>query len=313
MTRLLRLKVIFPVLLIVAFVAYLLVALIMVNEVTTPDARKPFDAHPADFGLTYEDVAFTPRNGDLKLEGWLITGSPRSPYLIFLHGIGSQRTDAEAVALASRLVHEAGYNVLLFDFRAHGASEGDRVTAGERERDDVLGAYDFLVNRGAAPGRVGLLGRCYGAGIALMAAALEPGISAVVADSTFASVEDRAAHEIGMRTPIPEALAPAFMPPARLFAKVLYGIDLSDLDPEHDVATLAYPVFIIHGEADTRIPISQARRVHAAAPAGSEIWTLPGVEHAQAFPTHPDEYAQRVRAYLASRFAGEASPSGAGR
>jgi pimeloyl-ACP methyl ester carboxylesterase len=309
MSRLVRLRVILPAAFLLAFALYLVVAFVMVYQATRPEERKPFEAHPAEFGLSYEDVSFAPRNGRLKLQGWLLNGSPGAPYLIFVHGLGSQRTDTQSLELAARLVRDEGYSVLLFDLRAHGDSEGDRITAGQLERDDVLGAYDFLLSRGAQSGGVGLRGLCYGAGIAIMAAAREPGIAAVVADSTFASVEARAAHELARRTPIPESLAPAFMPPARLFANLIYGINLGGLKPERDVSRLDYPVLIIHGEADTRIPFSQAQRVYAASPAGSELWALPGVEHAHAFPTDRDQYLQRVKAYFASRLAGRPQSS----
>jgi pimeloyl-ACP methyl ester carboxylesterase len=311
MGRLLSLRVILPAAVFLALVIYVLMAFAMVYQATRPEERKPFEAHPADFGMSYEDVSFTTRNGTLTLQGWLLKGSPGSPYLIFVHGLGSQRTDTQSLELAARLVRDEGYSVLLFDLRAHGTSAGDRITAGHRERDDVLGAYDFILSRGAQPGRVGLRGLCYGAGIAIMAAAHEPGIAAVVADSTFASVEARAAHEIARRTPIPESLAPGFMPPARLIADLIYGIDLGELKPERDVEKLGYPVLIIHGEADTRIPFSQAQRVYAASPAGSQLWALPGVEHAQAFPTEQDQYLERVKAYLASRLAGGPQSSSA--
>ena len=301
MSRFLRPRVLLPSLLAVALALYLVIALAMVYLSTRPEERKPFEARPGDFAIAYEEVSFTPRDGALRLEGWLLTGSPGSPFLIFVHGIGGQRTNAGAVELASRLVREAGYSVLMFDLRAHGTSEGNRVTAGQLERYDVLGAYDFLLTRGAQPGRVGLIGQSYGAGLAIMAAALEPGFAAIVADSPFSSVEDKATHEVALRTPFPESIVPIFTPPARLFANLLYGIDMGDLKPVRDVAKLPYPVLVIHGEADTRTPVSQGRRVYAAAPPGSELWTLAGVEHTQAFPTHPDEYVQRVKAYLSSR------------
>jgi hypothetical protein len=37
-------------------------------------------------------VSFTPRHEGLQLRGWLFRGSPGGPYLIFVHGIGDQRT-----------------------------------------------------------------------------------------------------------------------------------------------------------------------------------------------------------------------------
>ena len=281
---------------------YVLFGLALVYMATRPEERKPFEQMPADFGLSVEEVTFTPRGGELKLQGWLLPGAEGAPYLIFVHGINSQRTNAKAVELASRLVHESGYNVLMFDLRAHGTSEGSKVTAGQEERDDVLGAYDFALSRGAVPGRIGLVGQSYGAGIAIMAAALEPGVVAIVADSPFTSVEDKAASEVALRTPIPEWSVSLFMPVASVLGDLLYGIKLGELRPEEDVSKLTYPVLVVHGEADPRTPVEQGRRVHAAAPQGSELWTPPGVEHTKAFEVFPDEYPQRVTAYLALRF-----------
>jgi pimeloyl-ACP methyl ester carboxylesterase len=297
-----RLKIIVPAALGLVLLLYLGIALAMVYFATRPE-RLPFEARPEDFGLRYEDVSFRPRDGDLTLRGWLVPGVPEAPYLIFVHGIGDQRSGNKSLDLASRLVTSGGYNVLLFDLRAQGTSDGNFVSAGEFERFDVLGAYDFLLSRGARPGRVALVGRSYGAAIAILAAAREPGIVAVVADSPFADVQDRISHETARKTPIPKALVPVFLPPARLFADLLYGIDIGNLKPQREVATLQYPVLVIHGEADERIPVSEGKRVFASAPPGSELWTLPGIGHANGFPSQPDAYVARVQAYLRSRFA----------
>lgn len=303
MHRILRPQVSLPALLLLALAAYVLVALAMVCGATGAE-REPLEAHPNDFGLAYEDVRFTPRDGELRLDGWLLLGADGGPYLIFVHGIGSQRTGENVLALAARLVQEGGYNVLLFDLRAHGLSEGSRVTAGDSERDDVLGAYDFLLGRGAEPRRVGVLGFSFGAGLAVMAAALEPGIAAVVADSPFADVRDLISQETARKTPFPKAAVPVFLPAASLLAHLLYDIDLGSLKPERDASRLEYSILVVHGEDDTRIPTSHGRRVHAGAPPGSELWILPGVEHVEAFETEPDEYVRRVLDYLAQRFGG---------
>jgi fermentation-respiration switch protein FrsA (DUF1100 family) len=124
----------------------------------------------------------------------------------------------------------------------------------------------------------------------------------VVADSPFADVRDRLVNETARKTPIPKVLVPVFLPPAGLFASALYDIDLDDLRPERDIKRLTYPVLIIHGEADERVPIAEGRRVFDAAPEGSEFWSIPEVTHGQGFPAHPDEYVQRVESYLLRRF-----------
>jgi pimeloyl-ACP methyl ester carboxylesterase len=280
-------------------VAYLGIAFLMVRGATSTD-REPVEGHPADFGLAYEDVSFEARGGGPLLRGWYLDSASEGPALIFVHGIGGQRGGDGAVALAAELVR-AGYDVLLFDLRGHGESEGDRVSGGYFERRDVLGAYDLLIERGARPGGVGIIGFSMGAGIAVMVAAQEPGIAAVVADSPFADVDDLIAQETAGKTPIPRFAVPLLLPPAKLIAEAFYDIDLGELVPERAAGELDYPVLVIHGEADTRIPVSHGRRVHDNAPAGSELWTLPGVEHVDAYLKAPDEYVARLTRYFASR------------
>jgi pimeloyl-ACP methyl ester carboxylesterase len=74
--------------------------------------------------------------------------------------------------------------------------------------------------------------------------------------------------------------------------------------PADDVSELDYPVLVIHGEADSRTPVSQGLRVYENAPPGSQLWIVPGAEHVDAFQDHPDEYVARVVAYFDSRLGG---------
>jgi dipeptidyl aminopeptidase/acylaminoacyl peptidase len=119
--------------------AYLLVALALVMGATQAD-RKAAISLPDEFGLHSEEVTFASREGNVELSGWLIPGSPEQPYVIFVHGLDSERSADGAVELASRLVGH-GYNVLLFDLRGHGRSGGERISGGYFEREDVLGAH----------------------------------------------------------------------------------------------------------------------------------------------------------------------------
>ena len=135
-----------PIMLVVVVVAYGLISYLIASALTSVD-RKDQEDHPDAHGLRFEEVKFVSRKGDVNLRGWYLPGDERRPTLIFVHGIGSIRTGDNAMALAARLVSQ-GYNVLLFDLRAHGSSGGDKVTGGVDEQQDVLGAFDFLVARG---------------------------------------------------------------------------------------------------------------------------------------------------------------------
>jgi len=147
-----------------------------------------------------------------------------------------------------------------------------------------------------------LMGFSMGAATSILAAAEEPRITAVAADSPYANASDLIAREAARKTPIPGWLTPIFMPAARLLTKWIYGIDIGALVPERAVAGLGYPVLVIHGIADERIPWRQGQRVASAAETGSSIWLVPGVDHVDAFLTHPDEYVKRVSEYFDSRF-----------
>lgn len=93
------------------------------------------DETPADYGLTYEDVTLTTRDG-LKLAAWYAP-SQNGAAVMAQHGFHSTRDEMlnEAVMLARH-----GYGVLLIEARAHGQSEGNLITFGLNEVLDTRGA-----------------------------------------------------------------------------------------------------------------------------------------------------------------------------
>ena len=273
---------------------YAYVSYAMASGVTTL-GRSSLDRHLTEYGLPYKNVAFYPRGDewdDIVLRGWIIEkeslADPRDELTVILvHGFNRNRTGDNALVLTSRLL-ELDFNVLLFDMRGHGESGGDQLSAGYFEKWDVLGTYDFLVQRGDSPGGIGVLGWSLGGATALLAAAEEPAIRAVVADSSFADVQDLIAQKTVSATVFPEWAVPAFVPGMKIISRVLYGIDVGAVVPEKAAGTLGYPILVIHGGADSRVPAEQSVLIHASAPAGSELWLIPGSDHADAFLDAPD-------------------------
>ena len=288
-------------------VAYTLISFLIAQGVTKSDREEQED-HPTAHGLAFEDVEFLSRRGDVTLSGWWVPAEGDGPVLIFVHGIGSKRSGDGAVVLAASL-HQRGFSALLFDLRGHGSSEGDQVSGGDHERADVLGAFDFLTGMGVSAERIGLMGFSMGAGTSLMAAAQEPAIRAVVADSPFATASDLIAQETARKTVIPKWLVPVFLPVSKLMARQFYGINLGALKPEESVAQLGYPVLVVHGDADERIPVEHGQRVFEAAHPGSELWVVPDVDHVDAFLTYPEEYVRRVGDYFAARLGVTGTPA----
>ncbi len=121
-----------------------------------PDPPDP----PSNYGLAFEEVQFTSRDHE-NLVGWWIPHETPIGTVIMCHGQnGSMDGDTHhAVPL-----HEAGFNVFMFDFRAHGRSGGDCVTMGMYEKEDLLGALDFLGEKYKIV-EVGVLGFSMGAAV----------------------------------------------------------------------------------------------------------------------------------------------------
>ena len=267
----------------------------------TESEREPQEDHPSNYGLGYEDVEFLSRKDRITLDGWYTTAKPSKGTIILVHGIGSVRSGNGAVEIAS-LLNKRGLSALLFDLRAHGSSGGDQISAGQREKYDVMGAFDYLVGRGVAAERIGLLGFSMGAGISILAASEEPEIRAVVADSPFANVADLVAQETARKTIFPEWIVPIFLPTTTFMAAKIHDIHIDDLVPEKHVAQLNYPVMIIHGHQDTRIPVSHGLRVYRASPSGSTVWVAPDVDHVDTFLTYPTRYIDEITGYFEHRF-----------
>lgn len=236
---------------------------------TFPSWRNPGDAL-----LYYRDVVLTASDG-LELAAWYVPASdPEAPCVLLCHGL----LDSKWTML--RLVpwlHEAGYSVLLFDFRGHGASEKEPTTIGREEARDVEAALDWLEAQGVAD-RVGALGMSLGAAALVNAASEDDRLDALVLDSLFAEWAD-VDYARDYRLP-PEWLVPGVVDPV-------------DLVPQIDV-----PVLIIHGSADILTSVDHAERLFEAANEPKELW-INDSGHAWSAWTYPETYQSVVLDFLA--------------
>jgi fermentation-respiration switch protein FrsA (DUF1100 family) len=243
---------------------------------------------PADFGLAFEEASFQSRDG-LTLHGWFIPANSAKSTIIFCHGhAGSMDPD---VAYAPWF-HEVGFNVLMFDFRAHGRSEGGRVSMGYFERQDLLGAIDYLLSRGIT--EVGVMGFSMGGAVGITTAAQCEAIRAVISDGGFAHLES-AVIGWGLERGLPRRLA---RPLARLIITVAgwrLGIRLTDADPLRWVAHIApRAVLFIHGDRDPFVTISDVEALYAQAGEPKGLWRIAEAKHRRVDRLQPIEYRRRV-------------------
>lgn len=277
-------------------VAYLGIGAYAANSVTLveEDPENPASGPP---GIAYRDVSFTARGQELGLAGWYLPRDGASKAVVLVHGRDANRRTAMRgtfVELAEA-IHQAGYSVLLFDLRGHGESEGEkRYTFGVTERSDVLGAVDWLLQQGFAPGSIAVLGTSMGGASATGAAAEEPAIGALMLDSTLADL----APLIQAKFVDESGLPLWFVPGVLLMNRVLYGYDLEDVRPVDELLAVApRPVLIMHCTEDEMVPMAQGEALAKAMPQ-AKTWYVGDCQHAEIHATHPAEYQEQVISFL---------------
>ncbi len=249
------------------------------------------EAHsPAELGLASDNIVFRSSDG-LLLHGWWIPSPGSDRAIIQLHGhAGSMDPDIQYVPAW----HAAGLNVLMFDFRAHGRSQGQISTFGYLERRDVQGAVRF-VKEEKRMRRVALVGFSLGGMVSILAAPVCPEVDVVVADGSPARIRSALAVW-GLEHGLPAWFVslPAWL--AIVGASLRLGVNLFDYEPVRWVGKIApHPLMIIHGELDQYCPDFE-ELLAAAHP--TEVWRLPNVGHVQASQIYPEEYRSRVVAFL---------------
>lgn len=252
---------------------YLLISILVIAVVALPagyfmlrrfEASATFHPERAAIGGLWrvppgaEEVRFKTADG-VRLYGWLFH-SPNRPAVasvIYFHGNGGNLSYCDWVGaeLAAR-----GLDILVFDYRGYGRSEGEPV--GERELyADADAAYDFVTKeRGVEPGKLMLYGQSLGTAAAIdLASRRECG--ALVVESGLSSAAD---------------MAGAIMPWLPRFVR---GLTKNKLDSASKIARVSCPVLVVHGGRDDLIPVEQGRRLFDAAREPKQLKIIEGAGH----------------------------------
>jgi len=256
--------------------------------------RLPLKGSPASAGLAYTDVSFPSRNSNFTLEGWFIHGAGNKT-IIIVHGGFQNRLDdnVDTLDLTKSLVAD-GYNVLLFDLRGRGESQGTGLNILTNE-DDIGGAVDYLNSRGITEDDAGIIGFCSGAASTAIFTSQE-NVGAVVLDGCFASVETMVNRQASERH-IPTFLVDSFIPGLEITVKLFFGA--VPQDPINVVPEINCPVFFIHEQDDKLTNTQETDELFAATkkPA-DEFWEIPGALHSEGYKADPVDYVNKVNAFF---------------
>jgi alpha-beta hydrolase superfamily lysophospholipase len=295
----------------VTYTAIVVLALLSAASGYIGDAIGPGVLHPANLNperLQEAEQAFkrtsaaktdfaVRANDGVELRGWkVVPASPNGDWVLLFHGVSDNRTGGLGHA---EFLLRHGYSVVMMDSRAHGKSGGDMVTYGWKERYDTVAITDALYATEKV-GHLHALGVSLGAAIALQSAAVEPRISAVSAEDPLANLREVSYDYAGLD--VSPFLGKTLFRPASIFAlralEKAGGFNPDEVSPEKSVAQRPFPVLLICGTNDHRIPCRHAEAIYDAATGPKELWIVQGAGHASALGQAPAEYENRVVSFF---------------
>jgi len=262
----------------------------------THPVRQLIDTTPQSVGLSFEDVVFNSRGDGLKLKGWLIPAQGSNKTVILANGYRKNRlqNDVPGLSIAQALAAK-GFNVLMFDFRNSGESEGEITSIGQYEVQDLLGAVDFIKTQPEISKQIVLLGFSMGASTAILAGAREPAVTAVIADSPFADLKNYLNTNLSVWTELPSV---PFNQAFFMVVPSLTGLRAESVSPINEIKNLgSRPLLLIHGEGDVDIPIENSEKLQRTYP-NAELLRVPGATHVKNYATDPGLYLSTVTNFL---------------
>jgi uncharacterized protein len=210
------------------------------------------EVDPATLGLKAEIVRLKTEDGE-SLVAWSVPPAPGRPLILYFHG------NAGGIDLRVerfRAMAKAGIGLLAIEYRGYASSTGRPSERGLKL--DGEAAYRTAIASGVAPERIVPLGESLGSGVAVALAARHK-VGALVLDSPYSSIADVAS-------------AAYWFVPVRALLRDPFRNDLL-------IASVNAPTLIVHGTADTVVPIRFGEKLFALANAPKEFWRVEGAVH----------------------------------
>lgn len=232
---------------------------------------------PADLGLPEVPITLTSASGT-ALHAWFIPAGGRAPAVVVLHGWGA---NASLMLPLAPHLHRAGLHALFLDARNHGRSERDDFVSMPRFAEDLDVAIDWLLALEDVTS-VGVIGHSVGAGAALLAGSRRNDLGAIVSVSAFAHPGEIMASAPPMSR-MPASMRQGVM---RTMERTI-GARFDDIAPRVTAGRVRAPLMLVHGAADTVVPVSNLDELKALVPSARTL-VVPGADHGslEAFEPH---------------------------
>lgn len=236
----------------------------------------------------------TTSNDDLKLTAFYYPGTAEShTYVLAVHGYTVDHRD---IAPAIKPFADKGYHVVAPDQRGRGESEGNYLSMGWHEKDDVLLWIDKILEQDKQA-QIILYGESMGAATVMMASGekLPSQVKAVIEDCGYTSAYAMFKDQLKERFGLPEI---PFLPSARLISQIRLGFDFQDASALDQLKKATLPILFIHGGADDYVPTYMGKELYESYKGKKELLIIDDAGHGQSADKDPQTYYTAVFTFL---------------
>ena len=223
------------------------------------------------------ELAWLPSSPGIHLRGWFFESQskPAIATIIFFHGNGGNISN---VGWLGQRFAKHGFNVLLFDYRGYGASEGAATDEAGLYADGYAALSFVTKGKEISPNQIILYGQSLGTAVAAEVAQ-HGNFGAVVLESGFSSASSLA------DTAVP------WLP------RCLHFLGKNRFESAQKLANVRAPILIAHGDPDRTIPTSEAQILFASANEPKKLLIVPGAGHV-VFGNGGEQYLNQVEQFM---------------
>lgn len=264
-----------------------------IKQSTTLSKKSPV-YHEKYWYLHAKKQTWTIKSGDkLKLVAWYVPTKGAKKTVVLAHGFAGNKSLMGAWA---GMYHELGYNVLVPDSRAAGASQGQAIGYGWLERKDDLQWAQTVVKKTGVQ-QIVMSGISMGAAGMTMASGEPqiPQIKAYVVDSPFTSAQAIISYQAKQMYHIP---AFPLVDVTSAITKLRAGYAFHDADAVAQIKRNHQPIMIISGTKDDFVPTSMGKTLYRHAHQPKQLWLVKGAGHTTAITQDYAQYKRHVQQFL---------------
>lgn len=216
--------------------------------------------------------------------------------VVLVHGF---KMDRWSMVKYVPLWKNLGFNVLLYDHRFHGMTEGAFVSYGYLEREDL----DHVVAwaRSQSPKLpIGIHGESMGAATTMLYASWkhrQQEIQFAIEDCGYSDLGAEFKYQLKADFGLPDWGVTHW---ANRMSRWRYGFDFRNVEPRQELVNCDVPMLFIHGDADFFVPTEMVYENFEAHPGPKALYLAPGSGHASAVLDHTEDYEKQLEQFLNS-------------